>query len=120
MSALRERCADCDLRVSDYRVARIAGEPGPGRVDDTAHLSSSFDLHGQEAVLRGHRSGGTIFRPPCNMPCVVCQHVETRPAARGEPATPAEAAVMAQELQARGCHIVTDVSPTHHSPHLVK
>jgi putative pyruvate formate lyase activating enzyme len=54
------------------------------------------------------------------MKCVFCQNFETSHEARGEPATPEEIAEMALELQARGCHNVNFVSPTHHSPHLVE
>jgi putative pyruvate formate lyase activating enzyme len=116
---LWQRYADCDLCAYDCRVDRTAGETGACRVDDTAYVSSYFDHHGEEDVLRGHRGSGTIFLAHCNMKCVFCQNFETSHDAQGEPATPEEIAEMALELQARGCHNVNFVSPTHHSPHLV-
>jgi putative pyruvate formate lyase activating enzyme len=117
---LRRRYADCDLCAYDCGVDRTAGETGACRVDDTAHVSSYFDHHGEEDVLRGHAGSGTIFLANCNMTCVFCQNFETSHEARGEPATPEEIAEMALELQARGCHNINFVSPTHHSPHLVE
>ncbi|WP_152042493.1 radical SAM protein [Salinigranum salinum] len=117
---LWRRYADCDLCAYDCGVDRTAGETGACRVDDTAFVSSYFDHHGEEDVLRGHAGSGTIFLAHCNMTCVFCQNFETSHEARGEPATPAEIAEMALELQSRGCHNVNFVSPTHHSPHLVE
>ncbi len=117
---LRERYADCDLCAYDCRVDRTAGETGACRVDDTAHVSSYFPHFGEEDVLRGTNGSGTIFLAHCNMKCVFCQNFETSHEAEGEPATPEEIAEMALELEARGCHNVNFVSPTHHSPHLVE
>ncbi len=117
---LRSRYADCDLCAYDCRVDRTAGETGACRVDDTAYVSSYFDHHGEEDVLRGHNGSGTIFLAHCNMKCVFCQNFETSHEAQGEPVTPEEIAEMALALQAKGCHNVNFVSPTHHSPHLVE
>jgi putative pyruvate formate lyase activating enzyme len=117
---LRRRYADCDLCAYDCGVDRTAGETGACRVDDTAYVSSYFDHHGEEDVLRGHAGSGTIFLAHCNMKCVFCQNFETSHEARGEPATPEEIAEMALELQSLGCHNINFVSPTHHSPHLVE
>ncbi|MFB6353141.1 MAG: radical SAM protein [Halobacteriales archaeon] len=120
VEALRARYADCDLCAYDCRVDRTAGETGACRVDDTAFVSSYFDHHGEEDVLRGQDGSGTIFLAHCNMACVFCQNFETSHEAQGEPATAEDIAEMALELQARGCHNVNFVSPTHHSPHLVE
>ena len=117
---LWRRYADCDLCAYNCHVDRTAGEAGACRVDDTAYVSSYFDHHGEEDVLRGHNGSGTIFLAHCNMTCVFCQNFETSHEARGESATPEEIAEMALELQARGCHNINFVSPTHHSPHLLE
>ncbi|WP_394739946.1 radical SAM protein [Natronococcus roseus] len=117
---LWERYADCDLCAYDCGVDRTAGRVGTCQVDDTAYVSTYFPHFGEEDCLRGHNGSGTIFLANCNMKCVFCQNFETSHEARGEPATPAEIAEMALELEARGCHNVNFVSPTHHSPHLVE
>lgn len=117
---LRERYTDCDLCAYDCRVDRTAGEIGTCQVDDTAYVSSYFPHFGEEDCLRGWKGSGTIFLANCNMKCVFCQNFETSHEARGEAATPEEIAGMALELQARGCHNVNFVSPTHHSPHLIE
>ncbi|MEF8855482.1 MAG: radical SAM protein [Haloarculaceae archaeon] len=120
VETLRNRYADCDLCPYDCGVDRTAGETGACRVDDTAHVSSYFDHHGEEDVLRGSAGSGTIFLAHCNMGCVFCQNFETSHEARGEPAVAAEIAEMALALQNRGCHNVNFVSPTHHSPTVVE
>ncbi len=117
---LTERYADCDLCAYDCRVDRTTGQVGTCQVDDTAHVSTYFPHRGEEDCLRGWNGSGTIFLAHCNMKCVFCQNFETSHQAQGEPATPDEIATMALELQARGCHNVNFVSPTHHSPRLVE
>ncbi|MFC4543106.1 radical SAM protein [Halosolutus amylolyticus] len=117
---LWERYADCDLCAYDCGVDRTAGDVGTCQVDDTAYVSTYFPHFGEEDCLKGHNGSGTIFLANCNMKCVFCQNFETSHEAEGEPATPAEIAEMALELESKGCHNVNFVSPTHHSPHLVE
>jgi putative pyruvate formate lyase activating enzyme len=117
---LWRRYADCDLCAYDCGVDRTSGETGACHVDDTAAVSTYFDHHGEEDVLRGTSGSGTIFLANCNMSCVFCQNFETSHEAMGDPATPEDIAEMALELEAQGCHNVNFVSPTHHSPHLVE
>lgn len=117
---LHSRYADCDLCAYDCRVDRTAGNVGTCQVDDTAYVSSYFPHFGEEECLKGHNGSGTIFLANCNMKCVFCQNFETSHEAKGDPATAADIAEMALELEAKGCHNVNFVSPTHHSPHLVE
>ncbi|WP_306061806.1 radical SAM protein [Natronococcus wangiae] len=117
---LWSRYADCDLCAYDCRVDRTAGNVGTCQVDDTAYVSAYFPHFGEEDCLKGHNGSGTIFLANCNMKCVFCQNFETSHEAEGDPATPAKIAEMALELEAKGCHNINFVSPTHHSPHLVE
>jgi len=117
---LTARYADCDLCAYDCSVDRTAGQLGTCQVDDTAHVSGYFPHFGEEDCLRGHNGSGTIFFAHCNMKCVFCQNFETSHEAQGEPATPDDIAEMALELEAKGCHNVNVVSPTHHSPRVVE
>ncbi|MFP8958476.1 radical SAM protein [Natrialbaceae archaeon A-CW3] len=117
---LRSRYADCDLCAYDCRVDRTAGHLGTCQVDDTVHVSSYFPHFGEEECLRGYNGSGTIFLAHCNMKCVFCQNFETSHEADGEPTTPEGIAEMALELEARGCHNINFVSPTHHSPSIVE
>ena len=117
---LMDRYEDCDLCAYDCRVDRTRGNIGTCQVDDTVYVSTYFPHFGEEDCLRGWNGSGTIFLANCNMKCVFCQNFETSHEAHGDPATSEEIAEMALELQDRGCHNLNFVSPTHHSPHLVK
>ncbi len=120
VGALFERYADCDLCAHECGVDRTAGETGACRVGETPAVSGAAPHHGEEEPIRGTNGSGTIFLANCNMGCVFCQNVETSHGGQGEPASAAEIAEMALELQSRGCHNVNLVSPTHHAPHLIE
>lgn len=117
---LRARYADCDLCAYECYVDRTNGHHGTCQVDDTAYVSSYFPHFGEEDCLKGYNGSGTIFLANCNMKCVFCQNFETSHQAKGDPASPERIAEMALELEAKGCHNINFVSPTHHSPHLVE
>ena len=119
-SDLRERYADCDLCAHECYVDRTAGEEGVCRTGDTAIVSGYAPHFGEESCLTGRGGSGTIFLANCNLACVFCQNVETSHEGRGEPATADDIAEMALDLEARGCHNVNFVSPTHYAPHLVE
>jgi putative pyruvate formate lyase activating enzyme len=117
---LRERYADCDLCGWDCGVDRTAGETGACDLEDVALVAAAHPHHGEESVLRGRGGSGTIFLANCNLACVFCQNHEISQGGQGREASPEEIAEMALDLQARGCHNVNFVSPTHVSPHLVE
>ena len=119
-AALRKHYRDCDLCGWDCRVDRTAGETGACDLEDVALVAAAHPHHGEEPVLRGHGGSGTIFLANCNLACVFCQNHDISQGARGREASPGEIAEMALDLQARGCHNVNFVSPTHVSPHLVE
>ncbi|MFT4957773.1 MAG: putative pyruvate formate lyase activating enzyme, partial [Halobacteriales archaeon] len=119
-AALRDRYADCDLCGWECGVDRTAGETGACDLEDVALVAAAHPHHGEEPVLRGTGGSGTIFLANCNLSCVFCQNHEISQGGRGQPTTPAEIAEMALDLQARGCHNVNVVSPTHVSPHLAE
>jgi len=68
----------------------------------------------------GRRGSGTIFFSNCNLLCVYCQNWEINHRGDGSVTTHRELAQMMLELQARGCHNVNLVTPTHLLPHVVK
>ncbi len=77
-------------------------------------LVSSFGPHfGEEDPLRGVRGSGTIFFAWCNLNCQYCQNYDISQLGHGEEVEPEELASMMLALQARGCHNINLVSPTH-------
>jgi putative pyruvate formate lyase activating enzyme len=87
-------------------------------------IVSSFTAHfGEEPVLSGTRGAGNIFFGNCNLRCVYCQNYQisqTWREQRKNEVTHERLAEMMLELEARGCHNVGFVSPTHFAPQMAR
>jgi putative pyruvate formate lyase activating enzyme len=128
---LERRLACCDICPWQCRVNRLAGEK---KVCVAAHLPivSSWAPHfGEEPALSGSHLGkgeargtGNIFFGHCNLRCVYCQNHEIsqdfRESAAGSEISHERLASIMLELQARGCHNLGLVSPTHFVPQILK
>lgn len=81
---------------------------------------SSYGPHfGEEAPLVGRRGSGTIFFTYCNLDCVFCQNYAISQLGEGRAVDRKELAGMMLSLQAKGCHNINLVSPTHVVPHIL-
>ena len=81
---------------------------------------SSYDPHfGEEAPLVGRRGSGTIFFTYCNLQCVFCQNYTISQLGEGRAVDREELARMMLSLQAKGCHNINLVSPTHVVPYIL-
>lgn len=74
---------------------------------------------GEEAPLVGRRGSGTIFFTYCNLRCVFCQNYTISQLGEGRAVDREELAGMMLSLQAKGCHNINLVSPTHVVPHIL-
>jgi putative pyruvate formate lyase activating enzyme len=85
---------------------------------------SSFTAHfGEEPALSGTRGAGNIFFGNCNLRCVYCQNYQISQTWREQKKneiTHERLAEMMLELQARGCHNIGFVSPTHFAPQMAR
>jgi putative pyruvate formate lyase activating enzyme len=102
----------CDLCGRECRVDRFAklGSCHTG----VNPVVSSFGPHlGEEDPLRGYQGSGTIFFAWCNLNCQYCQNYDISQLGHGDEVQPEELAKMMLSLQARGCHNINLVSPTH-------
>lgn len=63
--------------------------------------------------MRGWRGSGTIFFVRCNLRCQYCQNFEISQTDVGDEVTAERLAAIMLELQARGCHNINLVSPSH-------
>ena len=101
-------------------VNRLAGESGECQVT-TQVIVSSYDPHfGEEAPLVGRHGSGTIFFTYCNLHCTFCQNYTISQLGEGSPVDKAKLAGMMLSLQARGCHNINLVSPTHVVPYILE
>jgi putative pyruvate formate lyase activating enzyme len=90
------------------------------RTGRLAWVSSYFPHHGEEACLRGIHGSGTIFFSQCNLRCLFCQNYEISWQAAGCAVEPDELARMMLDLQARGCHNINLVTPSHVVPQILE
>ncbi len=81
---------------------------------------SSYGPHfGEEAPLVGKHGSGTIFFTYCNLQCVFCQNYTISQLGEGRAVDREELAGMMLSLQAKGCHNINLVSPTHVVPYIL-
>ncbi len=110
----RERLADCDLCARYCRVNRLQTIKGAVcRTGERAIVHSHGPHYGEEDPLRGRNGSGTIFFSWCNLRCVYCQNWDISQKGLGREVSADELAAMMLDLQARGCHNVNFVTPSH-------
>ena len=94
-------------------------EVGSCHTGMSAVVASSGPHFGEEDPLRGSRGSGTIFFSWCNLSCRFCQNYEVSQLGGGGEVEPEELARIMLSLQARGCHNINLVSPTHVVPQIL-
>jgi putative pyruvate formate lyase activating enzyme len=123
VAALELLLAACNVCPLDCGNNRLRGELARCY---SAHLPvvSSYTPHfGEEPALSGTRGAGNIFFGNCNLRCVYCQNYQISQAHKAQiknEVTHERLAEMMLELQARGCHNINFVSPTHFAPQLAR
>lgn len=104
---------ECCLCPRHCGVNRLAGESGKCHITTQVIVSSYAPHFGEEAPLVGRHGSGTIFFTYCNLRCVFCQNYTISQLGEGSPVNREELARMMLSLQAKGCHNINLVSPTH-------
>ncbi len=114
------RLEACDLCPRECGVNRLAGEKGFCQVTDAPMVSSYGPHFGEEQPLVGFGGSGTIFFTYCSLACVYCQNWEISHLGQGEIVSVEELARIMLALQARGCHNINLVTPTHQIAYILK
>ncbi|MDQ2978778.1 MAG: radical SAM protein [Acidobacteriota bacterium] len=117
---LLSACTVCPRDCGNDRLAGVLASCASG-----AHpVVSSYTPHfGEEPGLSGTKGAGNVFFGNCNLRCVYCQNWQISQewaAQRTNEVTVERLAEMLLELQARGCHNIGFVSPTHYAPQMAK
>jgi len=130
LSFLAERLArmleNCRICPRACGVNRAAGEEGFCRTAKKAYVYSYFPHHGEEPPISGDKGSGAVFFSGCNMRCVYCQNYKfSRMNAQdgnlpGRQVSAGELAEIMLALQAKGCHNINLVSPSHILPQIVQ
>src|SRR5436853_5579262 len=120
LEALLERCTVCPRDCLNNRLRNEIAACYSGRLP----IVSSYTRHfGEEPPLVGTRGAGNIFFGNCNLRCVYCQNyqiAQTHKEQIKNEVTHERLAEMMLELQARGCHNINFVSPTHFAPQMAR
>jgi putative pyruvate formate lyase activating enzyme len=113
-------CTVCPLNCGNNRAADELARCYSGRLP----IVSSYTPHfGEEPALVGTHGAGNIFFGNCNLRCVYCQNYQISQAHKEQiknEVTHERLAGMMLELQARGCHNINFVSPTHFAPQMAR
>jgi putative pyruvate formate lyase activating enzyme len=116
----RAMLRDCHVCPRHCEVDREAGELGTCKVGARPLISSHGPHMGEESPLRGSRGSGTIFFSSCNLRCVFCQNYEISQLREGIEVDTKHLAGMMLDLQARGCHNINWVTPSHQVPQILE
>jgi putative pyruvate formate lyase activating enzyme len=121
-SRLNARLASCDICPRRCGVNRLKGESGYCHSGALPIVSSYCAHHGEEPALSGTHGSGTIFFANCNLRCVFCQNYQISQNWQNQKANEVSIETLAgymQELQAKGCHNINLVSPSHFAAQIV-
>jgi putative pyruvate formate lyase activating enzyme len=99
---------------------RLAGNVGKCCTPREALVSSYGPHFGEEAPLVGGHGSGTIFFTNCNLRCLFCQNYSISQLGEGHKVSKEELAYMMLSIQAKGCHNINLVSPTHVVPQILE
>ena len=120
LEKLLESCTICPKDCGNNRLKDEIAACYSGRLP----IVSSYTAHfGEEPVLSGTNGAGNIFFGNCNLRCVYCQNYQisqTWKEQKKNEITHERLAEMMLELQAKGCHNIGFVSPTHFVPQMAR
>lgn len=120
LEALLEHCTVCPRDCLNNRLQDEIAACYSGRLP----IVSSYTAHfGEEPALVGTRGAGNVFFGNCNLRCVYCQNYQisqTHKEQLKNEITHERLAEIMLELQAKGCHNINFVSPTHFAPQMAR
>jgi len=120
LELLLERCTVCPRDCLNNRLNNEIAACYSGRLP----IVSSYTPHfGEEPALVGKHGAGNIFFGNCNLRCVYCQNYQisqTHKQQLKNEITHERLAEITLELQAKGCHNINFVSPTHFAPQMAR
>jgi putative pyruvate formate lyase activating enzyme len=120
LEKLLASCTVCPKDCGNNRLADEIAACYSGKLP----IVSSYTAHfGEEPCLSGTKGAGNIFFGNCNLRCVYCQNFQisqTWKTQKKNETSFERLAEMMLELQAKGCHNIGFVSPTHFAPQMAR
>lgn len=120
VEAARALLQNCQVCPRHCAVNRLIGETGKCHTPRLAAVSSYGPHFGEEAPLVGRHGSGTIFFTNCNLKCIFCQNYHISQLGDGAELNRQELAKTMLSFQAKGCHNINLVSPTHVVPQILE
>ncbi|MCK5257750.1 MAG: radical SAM protein [Deltaproteobacteria bacterium] len=120
IDALEDLLTHCSLCPWECKVNRKEKEKGICQAGDVLMVAKTLPHFGEEPVLTGNNGSGTIFFTHCHLQCQFCQNYQISQEHLGHFMNVAQLADTMIVLQAKGCHNINFVSPTHFLPIIVK
>lgn len=123
VAALESLLASCTVCPRDCLNNRLNDEIAACYSGRRPIVSSYTPHFGEEPALVGTSGAGNIFFGNCNLRCVYCQNYQISQTHKQQiknEVTHERLAQMMLELQARGCHNINFVSPTHFAPQMAR
>lgn len=117
--AARQKIKGCVLCPHRCDIDRFSQRTGVCQTGRNAWVSSYAPHFGEEDPLVGNSGSGTIFFTNCNLKCIFCQNYEISHHGVGHEVSDRQLADIMLELQARGCHNINLVSPSHVVPQIL-
>lgn len=111
--------SSCEVCPHRCGADRQAGEQGVCRSGAVVRVASWNAHHGEEPPISGYRGSGTIFFSGCSGGCIFCQNYTISQMNHGQDVSHRQLADMMLSLQARGCHNINLVTPTHFVPQIL-
>jgi putative pyruvate formate lyase activating enzyme len=118
--ALLKACTVCPRDCGNDRLAGVLASCASGEKPVVSAYTPHF---GEEPCLSGTKGAGNVFFGNCNLRCVYCQNYQISQdyqTQRRNEISVERLAEMTLELQAKGCHNIGFVSPTHFAPQMAK
>lgn len=110
-----ENCTLCPRACGVNRKSSV-GYCGANDVMRIARIAPHF---WEEPCLSGKNGSGAVFFSHCSLRCAYCQN-ESIACGRGREVSVSELAEKMLSLQAKGCHNVNLVTPSHYAPSVIK
>ena len=120
IEAAKSLLQSCQVCPRHCGINRLQDEVGKCRTPRQAMVSSYGPHFSEEAPLVGRHGSGTIFFANCSLRCLFCQNYSISQLGEGEMVSKEELAHMMLYLQAKGCHNINLVSPTHVVPQILE
>ena len=119
---LTARLSSCDICPRECGINRLKDERSFCH-SGVMPIVSSYCVHlGEEPAISGTSGSGTIFFGNCNLRCVFCQNYQisqNRQKQESNTVSIEKLSDIMLELQAKGCHNINLVSPSHFVPQIV-